>query len=397
MAAPVVPKIQDLADDIVAAFEAEFNITVKALPKAALRVIAKVVAAFFVTLFKLGQWNFLQQFVDTASFAETEVLGKPVNPLLELGRQRGTTDPKDPTAAELTIEIQVLAMGEILQAGEPFLGAGNGVTYLLTAPVELNAAAVYGIIKASADQTGGDGSGAQGNLEVGAVVAFANPRAQVGRQAVVTSIVVTGADGEDPEDYRDRARARYQLQPQGGASADYKIWAEETAGIVAAYPYTGDPDEIDLYVEATPASSGSIDGIPTVAQRTAVLQSVTYDATGAANRAPLGAFVNVLPISRSVFTVQVLGLSAPNLPVLRDSIDAAVSAKFWAYEPYIPGLSVGARRDFITEAEVVSMVASICYAAGATYGSIWVKKAGARVVFYTLGEGEKARGVTAWS
>lgn len=391
MAPPIVPKIQDLADDIVGAFQSAFGFVVSIAPKAFLRVLAKVQAAFDVTLFKYGAWMFLQQYVETADYNETEVLGKTVRPLVALGRERDTSDPKDATATQLQVEIGILVQGGYLLAGEQFLGPGNGVTYTLDAPVAKDAALVYGSVTASADQAGGDGSGAQGNLDDDTIIVFANPTPQVARDVRVVSTLVSGADGEAEEDYRSRVTDRYQKQPEGGAPADYEFWGEEAAGIVAVYPYKGNPCEVNVYVEATPASSGSPDGIPTIAQRQAVLDALLYDATGAANQAPISDYINVYPITRTGFQVDVVGLVSANPPAVQASINSALAVKFAAYEPYIPGLSVGSRRDFISEADIVSTVAGICFASGATYSNIILRLAGLRTTFYTLGEGEKAK------
>ena len=121
--------------------------------------------------------------------------------------------------------------------------------------------------RAVSDQSNSGGRGSIGNLDAGSIISFANPLGSVQRDAVVVSQVVTGANGETWDAYRQRVLDRFQKRPQGGAAADYELWGEEPPGIIAVYPYRSDcPGQVDVYVEATADSSGNADGIPTAAQ-----------------------------------------------------------------------------------------------------------------------------------
>lgn len=392
------PTTQEINDNILAQMEAALNQKVPLLPRAFVRVLAKTLAGVFVLLYKYAGFIFLQLFVGTASFRSTTVNGRTLVPLTEWGRLVGAGDPAPATNAELRVEIKVERLNETLPAGTQLVSAERGVTYITTAAVLLDAVTVTAVVRAVSDQgDSGGGAGVVGNLEPGAVLTFANPLASVSRSATVVEQVVTASDAESEADYRARVIARFQRRPQGGAYADYAQWGGGVAGIVGVYPYTSpNPGEVEVYVEATPESSGNADGIPTAAQLSAVYDSIQYDeaGTGLANRRPAGVFVNVRPIIRTGFDVEVIGLDVAIPGPVRDDITAAVREYMLGREPYIPGLSIPPRRDRVTRTAVASIVEDVVTAAGGLYSSIVLTRDGQAVDVYILGEGTKAKAST---
>ena len=307
--------------------------------------------------------------------------------MVEWGKLIGVGEPEAATQAELVIDVKVVTQVGNLAAGAQLVRVETGVIYTTIAAVPLSAPIVQATVRAVSDQAGGDGSGAIGNLQPGDIVSFANAPAQVGGDATVVSQAVTGADGEGPDEYRASVLRRFQAKPQGGAYADYREWGEEVAGILNVYPYTSDnPGEVDVYVEATEASSGSPDGIPTGAQLTAVFDAIELDDAGLATRRPANAAVNSLAITRVAFNMTVTGL-LPDTPELRAAIEDGVDEHLRAREPFIVGLSVFPRKDRITQAEVGGIVAGIVHAQGATVAAVTLAAGQA----YTLEQGEKAK------
>lgn len=388
------PTTKEINDNIIAQLEASLNQTIPLLPKAFLRVLAKALAGVFILLYKYGGFIFLQIFVRTASGKDTTVNGVVVSPLKFWGRLIGIGDPTPATNAELLIDITVTNQTGTLPSGTQLVNSDNGVTYITIGAVALDAATVQATIRAVSDQAGGGGAGAIGNLDPGAMVTFANPLANVDRNAVVDSQVVTGADAETTEAYRQRIIDRFQKRPQGGAYADYEQWGEEAAGIINVYPYTGDPGEVDVYSEATVESSGSPDGIPTAAQLQAVLDLINFDSNGLASRRNANAFVNSFPITRTGFDVTVTGISGvDDLAQVQTDVTAAVTEYFLSVEPFIAGLSVPPRNDQLTRTRVSAIVEDIVTAAGGTFTSAIFNTTGApgSLSAYALGEGEKAK------
>lgn len=386
------PTTSEINSNIIAQLESSLNQTIPLLPKSFLRVLAKVISGVFVILYKYGGFMFLQMFVQTAADTDTTVNGKIFNPLTEWGRLIGIGDPVSATNAELLIDITVENQVGILPSGTQLVNSGNGVTYITIGAVSLNAPTVQATIRAAFDQQGGRGAGTIGNLDPGAVVSFANPLANISRNASVVSQVVTGADAETTDAYRQRVIDRFQKQPSGGALADYELWSEEVAGVINAYPYTSaNPGQVEVYVEATVASSGSADGIPTGAQLQAVLDSINKDLNGQATRRPANALANTFAITRTDFTVEITGLVVDNLAQVQTDITAAVTEYFTDREPFIDGLSILPRRDRITDSAIGGVVDDIVSAAGGVFTDSIVKESGTPFSIRTLGIGEKAK------
>lgn len=368
------PTIQEISDNIVSQLSASLNQTIPLLPKSFIRVLAKVLAGVFILLYKYGGFAFLQIFVRTASTKATIINGNLVTPLIEWGRLIGVGDPIAATQAELTIQITVENQTGTLPSGTQLTSA-LGVTYITIGGIVLNAPTIQATVRAVADQAGGGGAGAIGNLAPGAILSFANPLANVARDTTVIAQTATGSDAENIEAYRQRVIDRFQKRPQGGAYADYEQWGEETAGILNVYPYTSpNPGQVDVYVEATPESSGNPDGIPTLAQLQAVLDSIELDQSGLATRRPANALVNTFAITRTGFDVRVVGLVADDLAQVRADIEAALTDYFKSREPYIIGLSVPPpRNDRITKVSALAVIDDVVAASGGTMTLIFTK------------------------
>lgn len=382
------PTVEELSTNIVAGIESSLEQSVPLLPKAFIRVLAKVLAAVLVIVYRYAGWILLQQYISTASAKETTVLGRKIRPLIELGRENGTGDPIDAQHAELVIEVTVINQTGSLATGSQLLREDTGVLYLTTAPVALDAATVSVTIRAATDQDGGDAAGTIGNLEVGETVEFASP-INIGATATVTSVAKVGVDAETTEAYRARVLRREQAKPQGGAYADYRAWGEKAPGVVAVYPYTGAPGYVDVYIECD--SDLDADGIPDGTVLAAALAAINLDDDGLATRRNANMKPNVMAISRTSFQVAVAGLAATDLAGTQAAIATGVDEFLRSREPFIEGLSVLPRLDRVTQGEIGGVVSEIASAAGATVLSITLRLSGADIEAYTLGEGEKAK------
>ena len=388
------PTTKEISDNIIAQLEQTLNQTIPLAPRSFLRVLSKTLAAVFILLYKYAGFTFLQTFVQTASIENTEVNWRTVSPLKFWGELVGAGLPTSATNAELTIEITVENQVGTLNSGTQLIGALNGVTYLTKTSIVLDAATKTVDVIAVNDQQGGGGAGTIGNLEVGDTMSFANPLANVARETTVTAQVIVGANAEDTEVYRRRIIETFQTPPQGGAYADYRQWAEGTEGIIRSYPYTSPfPGQVDVYSEATEASSGSPDGIPTPAQLLAVLANIELNDNGLASRRPANAFVNSFPITRTGFDVRILGLSVADPGTVQNDITSAVTQYFLDAEPFIFGLDIPPRKDRITNSAVIGLVEDIVTAAAGTFSTalVSVNSTGASVSTYSLSEGEKAK------
>jgi len=375
---------------LIAQIQTEMGVSLPLLPKSFIRVLAKALAGVFILLYRYGVFTHQQLFVSSASFEETEVAGRAIRPLVEWGRLVGAGDPHPATRAELFVEFSVVQTGGGIMAGTNFLSADNGVTYYLVEYINLSASTVAGRVRAVSDQSAGGGYGTAGNLTAGAVLTFAVPRADVSRNVTVTGLAVEAVDGETEDAYRRRVLGWFQQRPQGGAYADYVLWAGAVPGVANAYPYTSeDPGQVEVYIEAD-ATDSNPGGVPSASLLSEVAAAIEADEAGRATRRPAGALVSTLPISRTEFSVRVSGLEVDGASAVRAEITAALGSFFLSREPYIVGLSVLPRADRVSNTAVAGVVDDIVTASGGVFTQVSVTQGGSGVEIYTLGVGEKA-------
>lgn len=386
------PTTAELNANIISQLEGSLGEAIPILPKAFLRILAKVLAAVFVLLFKYAGWMCLQLFVAHASDKETTVNGRKIRPLVEWGRLVGVGDPDAATRAELWVTATVLNIdpSKSISAGQQVIRSETGFVYLVVAAVAMSASTVQVRIRATYSPNNGDGSGVGGNLQPGDIVEFANTPPGVGTKATVASQAKTAADAETIDRYRGRIQQKMQQRPQGGAYADYRQWGEEVEGIVGVYPYAGAPGVVDIYCEADEASSGSPDGIPTAPQLAEVLDKINLNEAGLATRRPVSAAPNPLPIVRLGFDVRISSLS-PDTPATRAAIKDGVDEHLRSREPYIVGLSNLPRLDRVTQASVAGIVDTIAGANGATISGVELLLSGVPKTAYTLLAGQKSK------
>lgn len=385
------PSTSEVNDNIVAQIEATLNEEFSLLPKAFIRVLAKALSGVFILLFKYGGFVFQQQFIRTASAKPVTINGIQVIPLIEKGNEIGVGQPGKATHAELTIQVTVKNQIGFLPVNAQLKNKKTGVVYVTLNSVQLNADTVLVDVKAVSDSNDARGAGTLGNLEVGETLQFVNA-VNTAKEAIVTAVVVTAADAENIEDvYRQRVLDRSQQNPQGGAYADYKLWAEEPAGIRKAYPYRSNcPGQVNVFIESTIASSGNVDGIPTNAQMDEALSSIELP-----GRRPVGALVNVHPIYRTTFDIEIIGLVTEDPETVRQTIEQVITEYFHAREPFINGLSLPPRLDRISAGSIVAIVNDIVINAGGILNSVRVLRGGILMDQpYTLGFGEKSKAGT---
>lgn len=389
--------IKEIADSIIAQLESTLNQKIPLLQKSFMRAHSQATASVFVMLEHYSTFMLKQWFVSTCSSNDITVLGVTVNPLNFWGSLIGLDGRKAGQRAEHTISVVVEQIGETLDAGTQLQSSQNGFTYITTQAYILSTNPISINVKAADDPSFNNGVGANGNLANGAELSFVNPLAQVGKIATVTAQIVTGADPESAESYRKRVQKAFRRRKQGGAYIDYQIWGEEVDGISNVYPYTGAPLEVNVYAEATPASSGNPDGIPTPTQLQEVKDSIELDQNGKASRRPAGVFVNVYPITRTGFTVSVAGLVVDNPAQVQSQIEDGLKDLFLSSEPFITGLSVPPRTDSISKIAVEGVVNDIVRANNGSFlsANVYLFVGGAAVdPAYQLGTGEKAKMVS---
>ena len=386
LATPTTLEVQNL---IISQVEASVSPVAAFLPRAFTRFFAKVLAGVFMILYKYAGWMFLQIFVRTASFDETEVLGIKITPLIEWGRLIGIGDPVPAIQSELLLDITVTNQTGSLPAGTQAVSNKNGITYILLSPVTLDAATKQGTFRAASDIEGGIGGGEIGNLDPTDIVSFVNPLANVERDMVVDSVTTTGTDAETEPVYRQRIIIRFQQQPQGGSGVDYVIWGSIETIVKSIFPYTGADGFVDVYVEVFP--SVEPDGIASQNILDDVREAITFD-DGSQTRKPINAYLNTFSITRTLFTVNVIGMVVPDSATTEPLITDALETYFLEREPFIDGVTPLPRRDRIQVNNIRSIVDSFVSAAGGTFSDVTLFLNGTQIDSeHSLGFGGKSK------
>ena len=385
--------ITEINNLIIDQLEAQFNKTIPLLPKAFIRILAKVLAAVFITNNKQAGWIFLQIFVSTASFKEVKIYGNKVIPLIEWGRLKGIGDPTAAVQAEYDLDITVNSLGSTLPSGTQFSSTLNNViyitqqSYLLSNPTEtIQVIATMG--------------GTVGNLSVSDILSTVNTLGIIDHDGTIAEVLTTGVDAETEASYRQRVVEAFQLQPQGGAYADYRLWASDVPGVLQTYIYTGDtPANVIVYVAGDSAIYP--DRIPDTALLETVGNAIDFDPdTTLSTRRPITAIIdpagdqsygNVLPVIIKPFDVDVTGVIVDDLATVKTEIKAALNIYFLGREPYIIGLSLPPALNTIAQSNIIGIVNDIVQSHNGSFTTAILKLNGVTIQNYVAQEGELAK------
>lgn len=384
--------IDEVYELIITGLEAELNTQFRLLPKSFIRVLAKVLSANYITLYKQQGWIYLQLFVGSASFDSVSVLGRTIRPLIEWGRLVGVGDPGEASPWKGSITVTTAAINTYLDAGAQLKSNLTGQIYITTETKLLaNPTEVIAVQCAT--------SGTVGNLALVAELQFVNPLANVEKKAVVTSVLTDGADAETEDVYRGRVRNRFMVQVQGGALADYRKWSSEVPEVYQTYIYsdTESATGIIIYVAGDPAVNPNRQVPASVL--IAVGDSCTYDPiTSHATRKPIGAvldpafnstYANIRNVRVTPFDVAVTGFTGGDVSAFRMQAKSNLQLYFYGREPFIRGLSVNdIKNDVIQVNNLIGILNEIANNLGGYFGTVVMKKAGVIITEYSLSWGE---------
>ena len=387
--------IEEVQQLLIRSFEHEFNTQLRILPKSFIKILCKVFAGVFIVIYKLVGWYFLQMFPETADWEEVTILGVRLRPLVKLGVLFGVGEPLAGVQWRGIITIDVLTQGSVLYSGTQLKSSVTGKLYIVEETKTLlqtkeNVSVVCTEI------------GTAGNLEKNDTLNFVNPYGFIKTEAIVSDVARVGLDNELESSYRNRVVNRFRLQPQGGALADYRIWASEVPGVLNAYPYNDkeQPGGVLLYVSGIPDVYA--DRIPDKGLLRKVGEACTYDPeTGRATRKPLtamldpkndGSYSNVKPITVAAFDVAITGVSGIVPADFAQVVKPALQNYFLDRDLYIRGLSDDNNRtNVISKNHVITVINQIAVSVKAIFETAEIRKDGKVMSLYTLDNGELAR------
>nr|DAI37131.1 MAG TPA: Baseplate J like protein [Caudoviricetes sp.] len=387
--------IEEVQQLLIRSFEHEFNTQLRILPKSFIKILCKVFAGVFIVVYKLVGWYFLQMFPETADWKEVTILGVRLRPLVKLGVLFGVGEPLAGVQWRGIITIDVLTQGSVLYSGTQLKSSVTGKLYIVEeTKTLLQTKETVSVVCTEI--------GTAGNLEKNDTLNFVNPYGFIKTEAIVSDVARVGLDNELESSYRNRVINRFRLQPQGGALADYRIWASEVPGVLNVYPYNDkeQPGGVLLYVSGI--SDVYVDRIPDKGLLKKVGEACTYDPeTGRATRKPLtamldpkndGSYSNVKPVSVAVFDVVITGVSGIVPADFAQVVKPALQNYFLERDLYIRGLSDDNNRtNVISKNHVITVINQIAVSVKAIFETAEIRKDGKVAPLYTLDNGELAK------
>ncbi len=293
--AVTIPTLNALYTSTLADLEAELGITIPLFGKNFLRALAAVQAGK-LKLYYLAIANLQRNmFVD---LAEPEAVG---GTLERFGRVKLGRSPFTPQSGSYAVDVTG-TIGAVITASTTFKSDDDSASPSKIYQLDNDYTLVAGPNTITVRALEG---GLDSQLEVGNTMTATAPIANVDQIATVSAEVITPLAAETVEDYRDKAIEAYQLEPQGGAGTDYRLWAADAQGVRKVYPLAkkGFNNEIEIFVEATIIDSADGKGTPPQSMLDEVEDVVEFDpdTTKPLNergRRPLGVFnIDFLPIA----------------------------------------------------------------------------------------------------
>ena len=185
------------------------------------------------------------------------------------------------------------------------------------------------------------------------------------QQAVIATVTTNPADGESIDVYRQNIINAYQLQPQGGAKTDYRLWAADADGVRTVYPYVenGQAGTVQIFVEAVTSSSTDGNGTPSPSLLAAVAAVIEFNPdttlpTNMRGRRPIQANVVCLAVTPTPIDIAIQGLQV-NTAAIQAEVIANLKSYLYTVRPYIAGCDLPQNEnDLLTSVQLQSVVLS---------------------------------------
>lgn len=165
-------------------------------------------------------------------------------------------------------------------------------------------------------------SGINSMLEIGNELTITEPVIGVDSTILITDIVKLPIESETIDSYRKKIIDAIQLEPQGGAKTDYRLWSQDAQGVEKVYPYVKENNSgtVQVFVEATEIDSTDGYGTPSQYLLNEVKDVIIMDPDDTKpinerGRKPMQTILEILPITLKPVDVVILGLNQNNLDI----------------------------------------------------------------------------------
>lgn len=175
-------------------------------------------------------------------------------------------------------------------------------------------------------------AGLESLLNVGDSLTTTEPVIGLNQEVTVSEVLEKPISAEPIPVYRKNVKDAIQLEPQGGAKTDYRLWSSDAQGVRLVYPYVkeGEAGTVQVYVEAVKEDSTDGKGTPSAQILEDVEEVIRFDPddsldTNYRGRIPIGVPLEVLSISLKPVDIRLTGLSdssANTLQSIKNNIDS---------------------------------------------------------------------------
>ena len=346
-----IPTISTLQTQIENDMRTELGITQTWYGKVFLKVLALVQAARMKLLYIYVASIQKNIFVDTA---DSESVG---GTLERFGRVKINRNPY-PAIAGVYNATGTGTIHGVIKAGTTFKNLINNLLYVLDGDYLITLTSFTISVRCLT-------AGTIGQLLPGDTITATSPLSNANDTLTISAETTQPIDAETIEEYRTACLQAFRLEPQGGASADYRLWSLDVTGIRTSYPYTKyqSPWDVQIFVEANPTDSApnSPAGVPTALQLTQVSDVIELDPDTTKllsdrGRRPIGDYqVDCLPVVACPITVEIDALSDKTSTTI-NAITTSIQTALYNIRPYIAGADGEIKNDTLTIATIIAAI-----------------------------------------
>jgi len=373
-----IPTLSELYNQIVADFESELGESIPLFGKSFLRATAAVQAAKLWINYKINAFVQKNSWVDTA---DPESMG---GSLERFGRVKLNRNPYPATAGQYVVTVTgtigaVIPARTIFKSNDNALNAGK----LFILDNQYTLVAVSDSITLRALEIGIDS-----RLNIGNQLTSTTPISLVNSLAVVSSEAVEPFSSEDIEVYRRKIIESFQLEPQGGSSSDYRLWANEVQGVAQSYPFavSGQVGQVNLFIEATIEDSTDGQGSASAGLLDDVKDNIELPISGVPARKPVGNIVNYLSVTPLEVNIEIAGFQGLTTDI-ENLIEGALTEEIAKIRPFVSAIDIVSKRnDTLNTNKIITTILTTI--PGSVFGTITLEVDSVATASKTFAGGE---------
>lgn len=340
-----LPTPSELNTAIIADIESKYGVTLPTFGRSFLRIWAGVLSGALYLIYLANGKVQQNIFADTCDY-ET---------LIRFGRVKLGRNPFPATAAQYEVTVTG-SPGAIIPISTTFKSDddSDNPSKLFILNSAFTFVGTSGTINLLALEGGIDS-----RLSIGNTLTATAPIALVSSTATVSFEDETPLSAETEDEYREKVLNAFRLEPQGGAGADYRLWAADVQEVSNSYPFAADGFTIvNLYIEATILDSLDGKGTPTITTINDVQASIEDPTVDRPSRKPILDVVNYLPVTPLDIIITITGFVGLTAEI-ESAIETAISEEIARIRPFIGSIDILANKNnILSEFKIIGLIMS---------------------------------------